>query len=336
VKWELANPWALLLLAGLPVWWYWCKRRQPALPHSLVQFVASHLPLRRGWRYWVSQGLWSLVLATVILALARPRYPDPQARVPVRALAWILALDVSGSMAEQDYLIADRPVTRMEAAKRTVKKLVQDWSGSEHQHDLIGLVTFAVFVQDLAPPTPNHHVILQMLERAEPISAPPESATNIGDALLVSLYLLQRSELPGRRILLVSDGEHNVPEEILRGARHPVEAAQLARSLGIAIDSIRIGPDPQQLDDPRVRRDAEIGRQILRDAAELTGGIFLEAPDSAALEQALSKWVQLTRPVISQPQYYRYREAYPYLAVLALLSVMAVIAWECKSGVPVP
>jgi len=335
---EWANAWALLLLAGLPVWW-WCRQRRRwrrALPHSLVRFLRPHLPHRQGWRFWMVEILWSLVLLAVILALARPRWPDPQARMPIRALAWMLVVDVSGSMAEKDYFHAGQPVSRMEVARNTLRQLLSQGTATSPREDLVGLVTFAVFVQDLAPPTTNHAAILHMLERAEPISAPPESATNIGDALLTALYVLQRTAAPQRRILLLSDGEHNVPEEILRGARHPVEAAQLARALRIPIDTIRVGPDPQQVDDPRLRRDAETGRQTLRQVATLTGGIALDAPDESAFQLAVQQWDRLARPVVVRPEYYRYQEAYPWLGALALLATIAAVACECTIALRVP
>jgi Ca-activated chloride channel family protein len=198
------------------------------------------------------------------------------------------------------------------------------------------LVTFAVFVQDLAPPTANHAAILSLLERAEPVSAPPESATNIGDALVVALRLLERSQSPGRRILLISDGEHNVPSEILPGARHPVEAAQLARSLQIPIDTIRIGPDPAALPDPRLRRDAEIGQKTLREVAAITGGIALDAPDGESLRQTLAHWDKLSRPAIERPEYYHYYELYPWLGGVSLLLLVAAITWEWRMAVRVP
>ncbi|MCS7167946.1 MAG: VWA domain-containing protein [Gemmatales bacterium] len=337
---QWAQAWALWLLLLVPIWWCWCqrRRRRPALRHPLVQFVIPHLPRTVSWRAQVRQGLWALVLVLLILALARPRWPDPLARLPTRSLAWLLVVDISGSMAEQDFVSGGRAVARWEVARQILQDLLV--GGDQHlpgrQDDLIGLVTFAVFVQDLAPPTANHAALVQLLQQAEPISTPPESATNIGDALIIALRLLGHTRAPARRILLVSDGEHNVPPEILSGARHPLEAAQLARSLGIPIDTIRIGPEPQAVADVRLRQDAEIGQQIMRQVASITGGLALEASDAPALRRAVETWDALTRPVIERPDYYQFHEAYPYLGASAVLVLLLAIFWEWRIAPLVP
>lgn len=338
--WEMAHPWALIGLAVVPLWWVLRQRKygRPALLHPLVQFAALPAHFQWSWRIVVRESLLALVMVALILAMARPRWPDPQARLPARALAWVLVVDISGSMAEYDYVPESKKLTRWDVAKQVLRKLLagddQEFAG--RRDDLIGLVTFAVFVQDLAPPTANHGAILELLDRSTPISTPPESATNIGDALILALHLLEGSAAPSRRILLLSDGEHNVPEEILAGARHPVEAAQLARSLQIPIDTIRIGPAPETLAEPRLRRDAEIGQQIMRQVASMTGGIALDAPDAEKLRFMLAEWDKLTRPVVERPEYYHYREAYPWLGGLALLMLTAAILWEWKLAMRVP
>lgn len=324
----------------MPLWWWRNQVLAPraALRHPLVQFVIPRLARRTSWRGWSSEVLRSLVLVLLILALAQPRWPDPEARLPSRALAWVLAVDISGSMAEEDFALDGRFVKRWQVAQQTLHDLLVGEANrlTGRRDDLIGLVTFAVYVQDLAPPTANHAALLYLLQQAEPISTPPESATNIGDALVVALRLLEHAQVPARRVLLLSDGEHNVPPEILKGARHPIEAAQLARSLEIPIDTIRIGPDPQALTDDRLRRDAETGQQIMRQVASVTGGIALEAADSDGLRRAIETWDRLNRPVHDRPDYYRYREAYPWLGGLALFVLLVSIFWERKVVLRVP
>jgi Ca-activated chloride channel family protein len=98
----------------------------------------------------MSAGLRGLVLALLILALANPRRPDLQTRIPVDGISVLLVLDTSNSMGTPDFGAADGPsLTRLEAAKLAFRLFAaggeaQDGTRFEGRpSDRLGLVTFA-------------------------------------------------------------------------------------------------------------------------------------------------------------------------------------------------
>src|SRR4051794_3627645 len=119
-----ANPHCLWLLLLLPVAvMLWAVGRRPAaLAFSDVRLLQ---PLPRGGvrrATWLRVAGRLLALALLVVALARPRWPDENARIPARSAALIFVLDVSGSMAEEDYRAGDRPVSRLTAARGTLRR----------------------------------------------------------------------------------------------------------------------------------------------------------------------------------------------------------------------
>src|SRR5207247_2603305 len=87
--------------------------------------------------------------------------------------------------------------------------------------------TFAARPSLPCPLTLSHSVLLRLLDAEQPRSVPTESQTNIGDAIAWGLHSLPSAA--GRRqvLILLSDGEHNVPPPALK----PRQAAQLERQI---------------------------------------------------------------------------------------------------------
>src|SRR5262249_39721036 len=152
-------------------------------------------------------------------------------------IAIALVVDVSGSMAEQDFNWETARLSRMEAVKR-VCRLFVNGSGADsnvllpgRNNDLIGLVTFATRPESPCPLTLSHSVLLRMLDAERPRRVPTESETNIGDAIAWGLYKLDSAGNRRKVMLLFTDGEHNVPPPALK----PQQAAQIAAGLRVPI-----------------------------------------------------------------------------------------------------
>ncbi|HEX4589215.1 MAG TPA: VWA domain-containing protein, partial [Gemmataceae bacterium] len=103
--------------------------------------------------------------------------------------------------------------------------------------DLVGLVAFAVHPEDTCPLTLSHDVLLQLLATEEPHGL-PDTATNIGDALAWGLTKLAPAGNRRKVLVLLSDGEHNVPPPALT----PRQAGQLAANRGVPTYAIDAGP----------------------------------------------------------------------------------------------
>ena len=90
-----------------------------------------------------------------------------------------------------------------------------------------------------------------MLDEAEPRRFPGEAETNVSDALVLGLHRLQAAGLRRRVMVLLSDGEHNVPQP--PSGLTPRQAAQLAGNLGVRIYTIDAGSDRPSAGNPSLR-----------------------------------------------------------------------------------
>lgn len=304
---QFAHPWCLLLVLVLPVvGWVWIRRDRPALLFSDTRLLAGSPPGRARWVPWCGLGLRLLTLGLLVIALAGPRWPDLRTRVRTEGIAIMMVVDVSGSMAERDFVGEGTSLSRLEAVKRVFCNFLQGGEGLPGRPtDLVGLVTFAARPESVCPLTLSHDVLMQMLEEQQPRALPTESQTNIGDALAWGLHRLEAAEAGRKVILLLSDGDHNVPPPALK----PRQAAQLAASLKVPIYTIDANPEPAE---GRVN-----GEQTLRTIAQLTGGQYFQAGDLASLLDVCRRFDRLEQQPIESFQYRRFHEGYPWFGLAA-------------------
>jgi Ca-activated chloride channel family protein len=330
--------WLLLLVPALGVWWGWC-RAAVALPHPSLALIRG-LPGRGGkFAEGLRIGLRLAAVALLIVALARPRWPDLGTRLPAQSTSIQFVLDVSGSMAEQDFAVtADEKITRLQAAQEAFQQFTlgnqKDLPG--RPDDLIGLVTFAVFAEDVCPPTLSHTTVLEMLRRSQAVAHARDAATNIGDAMLLGLNLLEESKPKHRVLILLSDGQHTVGKEVVKNARTPVEAAHVAKGLNIKVYTIAVGPDPATISNPAEQERAKIGLDTLETVAQMTGGKAFRARDAAGLRAVYREIDQAERTRVESPQYARYHEAYPWVGLGCVVLLLGGLSWETTRWRKVP
>jgi Ca-activated chloride channel family protein len=164
-----------------------------------------------------------LIFALLIFALARPQWPSVKQKTTVENIDLILVQDTSGSMRAEDFL-----PNRMKVAKVTLKDFVL-----KRTDDRIGYVVFGTYSVMKAPLTYDHQMILRLIDQTQTGMA--GDGTAIGMALISALNRLRYSDAKSRIIILVTDGENNI------GEMDPLEAAQLAKQMGIKIYTIGIG-----------------------------------------------------------------------------------------------
>jgi Ca-activated chloride channel family protein len=334
---QLVHPHFLWLLALLPVLvvWQW-RRRRFALRYPHAAVLAS-LPAGKSRRARIIGLGWRMaVIGLLIIALARPRWQNEGTRIPVQSLTLVMVLDVSGSMAERDYHLDGHAVSRLDAAKVAFERFLNGGAdGLPGRRDtLVGLVTFAARAEDVCPPTLSHAVVLRMLNAAQPVDRPPDSTTNIGDAIVEALELARNAKPREKVLILLSDGEHNVPAEVVPDARKPREAAHLARALGVRIHTIFAGPST--FADAETAANTAKGEAAMRDVAAISGGEAFRAADTAALNEVCQKIDNLERTRVESFQFYRYDEIYPWLGLSCLVLFMGMGLWEGTRWLRIP
>ena len=282
---------------------------------------------RAGWRTRLRHlplVLAALGLSVAALAQARPQRGSLREDVTTQGVDIVVALDVSGSMAAEDF----QPRNRLEVAKQVVADFVE-----RRVHDRIGLVAFAGKSLTKVPPTTDTAVLLRQLDDVKLDMLP--DGTAIGSGLATALTRLRRSKAASRLIVLVTDGANNA------GEIDPATATDLARAMEVRVYTVLVGrggevPMPVKLRNPltgevftkTMRVEVQIDEGLLQRIATQTGGEFFRATDSASLRTIFDRIDRLEKSEIKLKAYRRYRELFPpFLAAAAGLLAAAGILW---------
>jgi Ca-activated chloride channel family protein len=257
----------------------------------------------------------------LVLAAMRPQWVGDIVEVPVSGRDLMLAVDLSGSMQEEDFVLAGRRVDRLTATKAVAGQFIERRAG-----DRIGLILFGEQPYVQAPLTFDRRTVQTLLD--ESAIGLAGKATAIGDAIGLAVKRLRERDAGNRVLILLTDGANTA------GAVEPLEAAELAANNGLRIHTIGIGADAMVVQGffgtRRVNPSADLDEVTLKRIAELTGGRYFRARDAAELEQ-IYKVIDQLEPVAGDPEQYRPRRALFYWPLgLALLAAAALLALRAR------
>ena len=280
--WQLDYPWLLLLL---PLPWL-AYRFLPAynearsavrvpffgaMSRAVGEAPSTAGSRRNRWQLLLNVLVWALIL----LAVSRPVYVEKpiERQQPVRDL--MLAIDLSQSMETEDFTNAQgEKINRLAAVKEVVQGFID-----KRKDDRIGLIVFGSGAYPQAPLTLDHASLSLLLADTGIGMAGPNTA--IGDAIGLSLKLLDKAHEQEKVLILLTDGNDT------SSAITPDHAAEMAADKGVVIHTIGIG-------DPDASGEAKVNLQGLEQIANTTGGRFFRAEDRAALDQVYNTLDQLT------------------------------------------
>jgi Ca-activated chloride channel family protein len=316
------SPWALGLLLALPAWWVVRRaRRPPAIVFSRADALAR-LPHAGRLVPRLLFVLRNLLLAGLIVALARPRTGSRAEPITTEGISIVLAIDLSSSMLSEDF----QPQNRLEVAKEKVKQFILG-----RRSDRIGLVAFASEALTQVPLTVDYPVLLTAVDNLQPGQL--EDGTAIGTAIATATNRLR--DAPGRSkvLILLTDGENN------RGAIDPRTAAQAASAMGVRIYTIGAGtqgmaPVPVGRGVMGIRyeyRPVEIDEELLKDVAHTTGGQYFRAVDAAALQRIYQRIDLLEREPVRARTYQHFAEEFRWplgAALIALALEVMLLFWR--------
>ncbi|AZO83052.1 hypothetical protein BOO88_14115 [Stutzerimonas stutzeri] len=280
--WQLDYPWLLILL---PLPWlgyrylpdYREARRAVRVPFfGAMSRAVGQAPSQAGTRSNRWQLLLNLLVWTLLLvAASRPVWVEKpiERQQPVRDL--MLAIDISQSMETTDFSDANgQKINRLAAVKDVVHGFID-----KRKDDRIGLIVFGTGAYPQAPLTLDHASLSLLLDDTGIGMAGPNTA--IGDAIGLSLKLLEQAHEQEKVLILLTDGNDT------SSAITPDHAAAMAAAKGVVIHTIGIG-------DPNAEGEAKVNLQGLKDIAQTTGGRFFRAEDRNALDQVYSTLDKLT------------------------------------------
>lgn len=317
--------WAALL-APLVLLAAWLRERDGAHAISFPG-AARLLRVAPGWRVPFRHApvvLAALGLALGAAALARPQHGTLREDVTTQGVDIVVALDVSGSMAAEDF----QPRNRLAVAKEVVAEFV-----GRRKSDRVGLVVFAGRSLTKAPPTTDTAVLLRQLEDVRLEMLP--DGTAIGSGLATSLTRLRRSQAKSRVVVLVTDGANNA------GEIDPATAADMAKAMEVRVYTILVGrggrvPMPVKVRDPftgavsqqTLMTEVQVDEGLLKRIAERTGAEFFRAQDTESLRQIFDRIDRLEKSEIRLAAFRRYRELFPgVLLAAAVLFAAAALLW---------
>ena len=231
-------------------------------------FSVKALPMLKVLRF--------IVLALLILTLARPQLSQSREHRLANGIDILLVLDISESMRAEDFEGANRI--------QTAKLVINDFL-AHRENDRIGLVVFAGESFTLCPLTLDYSVLAELLSDVK--LGQLEDGTAIGDALATATHRLRVSQSKTKIVILLTDGENNA------GNITPETAASFAQSFGIKVYTIGMGKEGgariPYADTTFGKRYREVltylDENTLKLIANTTGGSYFRATDLQSLKR---------------------------------------------------
>jgi Ca-activated chloride channel homolog len=316
----IEQPLWLLLLLLLPLL-YLRERRQGELAMRMprqpgvFQFFTWRTSLRRylPWLHWAA-------LALLILALAGPQRKWQEQKIKADALDIMLALDISPSMLSKDF-----DPDRLDVAKRVAIDFVE-----KRPYDRIGLAAFSAEAFTQCPLTTDRRVVQRFIRELQ--VGRLEDGTAIGMGLATALNRLKDSPAKSKIVILLTDGENNA------GYISPLQAAELAKDLGIRVYTVGIGtegivmsPAQRQADGTYLfaQRMMQFDTELLRQMAQMTGGRFYRAYSERDLEGIYAEIDRLEKTKVEVTTLQHETPLFPWLiaGAVSLLALGMLLRW---------
>ena len=274
---------------------------------------------RAGWTLFLAVCAWLLL----VLSGMRPVWFGDLVEVPISGRDLMLAVDLSGSMDEEDFILDGKQVNRLTASKAVAGEFIARRVG-----DRIGLILFGEQAYLQAPLTLDRRTVQTFLD--ESVIGLAGKATAIGDAIGLAVKRLREREAREHVLILLTDGANTA------GAVEPLEAAELAAREGLRIYTIGIGADEMLVRDlfglRRVNPSADLDEDTLQAIADRTGGRYFRARDTAELEKIYAILDRL-EPVEGDARQFRPQRALYYWPLgIALLLALILCRRQLRGG----
>jgi len=304
----LALPFPLLIRwlvpADLPI--EQAALKVPFLEDFVSAEATTTVTSNHPWRLWLAMLAWLLL----VFACMRPQWLGEPIEQAISGRDLMLAVDLSGSMEERDFIVEKRRVDRLTATKVVAGQFIQRRVG-----DRLGLILFGTNAYLQTPLTFDRATVTTLLNEAA-LGLAGES-TAIGDAIGLAVKRLRKQQAESRVLVLLTDGANTA------GAITPLKAAELAADNDLKIYTIGIGADEMLVrsffGSRKVNPSRDLDEKTLTAIAEKTGGRYFRARNTEELEQ-IYQLLDALEPVEKDKQYFRPKaELYYWPLTVALL-----------------
>lgn len=231
-----------------------------------LESLNTSLTTHNSWRFIKTTLLW-LTWSCLVIAIARPTWIGDPINLPQDRRDLMLAVDISGSMQQQDMLVQNQYIDRISAVKSVVSEFIEKRTG-----DRMGLILFGAQGYLQTPLTHDRQTVKQQLQEAQLGFA--GNGTAIGDAIGLAIKRLRDRPADSRILILLTDGANT-------SGTDPLQAANIATEADVKIHTIGVGAD-EKLErgffrTRRVNPSADLDEVTLKAIADKTGGQYFRA-----------------------------------------------------------
>lgn len=299
-------PWAFALLALVVVAAAIEIRRErvrpPAVLFSSLGLLPSARTSARVRLRWLLLPVRVLGLVALITALAAPSIVQASFDVPAEGIDIVIVLDTSSSMTSADFGGQQRIVA--------AKKVINDFLGGL-KNDRAGVVIFSSEAMTLSPLTLDYAAAQRLIAPVEPGKV-LRDGTAIGVGLATAVNVLRDSTARSKVVVLATDGENNT------GDIQPLDAAQMAKLLGIRVYTIGVAPTGKGAGD--------VDEALMKRMSDIAGGQYYRASDESALRTVYAEIAALEKARVGSRGFVETTEAsLPFVAVGGLLLALELM-----------
>ncbi len=320
MNFEIAHKWVFLLLP-LPFLVYWLlpalrKRRSALLAPFFSRTVdaSGQRPKKSAWISKKNLFSWiTLILCWICLLVAAssPQLVGHPGKKTRTVRSFLIAADISFSMAQRDWTVDGKTMSRWEAVKYLMTDFIK-----ERKSDQVGLEMFATHAYLQAPLTTDLQTINWLLDETEVGMA--GQMTSIGEAIAFGIKIFKEDTIKQRVMLLMTDGVDGGTDIL------PLDAATAAKHDSILIYTLGIGNSASG--------GYAIDESLLKQIAETTGGKYFRADSQKEMQEVYAELNKL-QPVVYEEESYKpviLLYPYPLGGVIALALVYYLLTGVFK------
>ena len=312
---ERGNLWFLLGAAAIALGYVALEltRRRTTVRFTNLALLDSVAPKRPGWRRHIAAAAFTLALALMVIAFARPAN---EVEVPKERATIVLAIDTSLSMEADDI----RP-SRIDAAKTAAAQFVESLPPQFN----LGLVSFDGIARVRVTPTTDRVAVLNAIENLD-----LGEATAIGEAIFAGIDAVDTAPIVdagGEPIpavmVLMTDGDTTI-------GRTDEDGAAAAAERGIPISTIAFGTSNGSVIIEGELQPVPVEESSLQAIADETGGRFFRAE---SLDELQSVYADIGSSIGFETELQEQTHRYVGFALVAL-ALSAVLSLVFAQRLP--
>ncbi len=271
------------------------------------------------WKAITMAIIWGLL----VLAVARPQWLGEPIDIPVEGRNLMLAVDVSGSMKEQDMLLQGAQTDRLTIVKSIVAEFIEKRVG-----DRVGLILFGTNAYIQAPLSFDRKTINTLVDESQIGIAGDKTA--IGDAIGLAVKRLREIDSKDKVLILLTDGENTA------GAVEPIKAGKIAADAGLKIYTIGIGADEAYRRTffgytEKYNPSAGLDEKTLQQIAIDTGAKYFRARSTGELNQIYHE-IDKLEPVVGEGEVFTPITELYYLPLTLAYILSMLLAFSGVKG----